>query len=98
MTLHISPETPDHLLNDLILFVYNANIGILQDLYYEWNLTIPWEIIEQNRRIFVFYLLRAMRQVDITTRDIWIRDYLGYTPDVSTIPSYDYEALFNIPQ
>ncbi len=98
MTLHMIIETPDHLLNYLILFVFNASIGILQDLYYEWNLTIPWESIEQNRRIFVYYLLEAMRQVDSTTRNIWIRDYLGYSPDVSTLPSYDYEALMKISQ
>ena len=98
MTLYMTIETPDHLLNDLLEFVNNANMGILNDLYHEWNLTVPWELILRNRRIFEHYLLQAMRLADITTRNIWIRDYLGYSPDVSTLPSYDYEALNFIQQ
>ena len=95
MTLHMTPETPDHLMIDFLLFVNNANMGILQDLYHEWNLTVPWEEIEQNRSIFDYYIIQAMSQPDITTRNIWIRDYLGYSPDVSTLPSYDYDALWS---
>ena len=96
MTLHMTIETPDHLLNDLLEFVKHANMGILNDLYHEWNLICDWGEIVRNRRIFEHYLLQAMRLADITTRNIWIRDYLGYSSDVSTLPSYDYEALMNV--
>ncbi len=96
MTLHMTPETPDHLMIDFLLFVNNANMGILQDLYYEWNITIPKERID--RRNHQYHHLQAMRHVDITTRNVWIRDYLGYSPDVSTLPSYNYEALMNMSQ
>ncbi len=95
MTLHLISEIPDHLMIDFLLFINNANMGILQDLYYEWNLDCDWVSIERDRNIFNYYILQAMRQIDITTRNIWIRDYLGYSPDVSTLPSYDYKALMN---